>query len=134
MIVWLCYLVFTAKASKQHIDSLVMCFDLVDRGSALYALAPGFGHGTGLFLPFDDLLVGVPQGAEISYNGEPDVTIEFSDEFEENIPIPTNILAKLKPKILVRWNKQSQDEDTWENEDEMRQKYFNIAPEGQGAS
>nr|CAD1820202.1 unnamed protein product [Ananas comosus var. bracteatus] len=33
--------------SRQHIDSLVMCFDLVDRGSALYALVSGFGLGTG---------------------------------------------------------------------------------------
>nr|CAD1821682.1 unnamed protein product [Ananas comosus var. bracteatus] len=28
-------------------DSLVMCFDLVDRGLALYALVSGFGLGTG---------------------------------------------------------------------------------------
>nr|CAD1833641.1 unnamed protein product [Ananas comosus var. bracteatus] len=35
----------------QHIDSFVVCFDLGDRGSALYALASGFGQGTGLFLP-----------------------------------------------------------------------------------
>ncbi|OAY77088.1 hypothetical protein ACMD2_26547 [Ananas comosus] len=37
--------------SRQHIDSFVVCFDLVDHSLALYALALGFGHGTGLFLP-----------------------------------------------------------------------------------
>nr|CAD1817185.1 unnamed protein product [Ananas comosus var. bracteatus] len=30
------------SGSRQHIDSLVMCFDLVDRDSALYALVSGF--------------------------------------------------------------------------------------------
>nr|CAD1843984.1 unnamed protein product [Ananas comosus var. bracteatus] len=33
--------------SRQHIDSLVICFDLVDRGLMLYALISGFGLGTG---------------------------------------------------------------------------------------
>nr|CAD1823314.1 unnamed protein product [Ananas comosus var. bracteatus] len=53
---FLCSFIQYRSLYMQHIDSLVMCFDLVDRGSALYALAPGFGHGTGLFLPIFCLL------------------------------------------------------------------------------
>nr|CAD1827347.1 unnamed protein product [Ananas comosus var. bracteatus] len=37
--------------SRQHIDSFVVCFDLVDCGSALYALASEFGQGTGFSRP-----------------------------------------------------------------------------------